>query len=80
MDIIITKDSSENIIVKLKINGVEQEFDYIKLIDNLYNQMEINNVFYDEMINEWEKEEIGKLIEKIKQISKIKEDESADTN
>lgn len=80
MDIIIAKDSSENIIIKLKINGIEQEFDYIKLIDNLYNHVEINNVFYDEMINDWEKEEIEKLIKKIKEISKIKEKKSTDSN
>lgn len=80
MEIMITKDSSENIIIKLKINGIEQEFDYIKLIDNLYNKVEISNVFYDETINDWEKEEIGKLIKKIKEVSKIKDNKEADTN
>ncbi len=64
MQINVKKDN-EDIVLSLVINQKEEPFDYVKLVNELYNKKEIEKIDYSEQINDWEKDEIKKLIDKI---------------
>ena len=59
------KKENEDIVLSLVINEKEESFDYVKLVNELYNKKEIEEIIYSEEINDWEKDEIKKLIDKI---------------
>lgn len=59
------KKENEDIVLSLVINEKEESFDYVKLVNELYNEKEIEEIIYSEEINDWEKDEIKKLIDKI---------------
>ena len=59
------KKENEAIVLSLVINEKEESFDYVKLVNELYNKKEIEEIIYSEEINDWEKDEIKKLIDKI---------------
>lgn len=59
------KKTSEDIVLSLIIDGNEEPFDYVKLVNELYNKKEIEEIVYSGEINDWEKDEIKKLIDKI---------------
>ena len=59
------KKENEDIVLSLVINEKEESFDYVKLVNELYNKKEIEEIIYSEEINDWEKDEIKKLIDNI---------------
>lgn len=59
------KKTSEDIVLSLIIDGNEEPFDYVKLVNELYNKKEIEEIVYSGEINDWEKDEIKILIDKI---------------
>ncbi len=59
------KKEKEDIVLSLVINEKEETFDYVRLVNELYNKKEIEEIIYSDGINDWEKDEINKLIDKI---------------
>ena len=59
------KKEKEDIVLSLVINEKEEPFDYVRLVNELYNKKEIEETIYSDGINDWEKDEINKLIDKI---------------
>lgn len=59
------KKENEDIVLSLVINEKEEPFDYVKLVNEVYNAKEIEEIVYSDEINDWEKDEIKKLIDKI---------------
>lgn len=59
------KKEKEDIVLSLVINEKEEPFDYVRLVNELYNKKEIEEIIYSDGINDWEKDEINKLIDKI---------------
>ena len=59
------KKENEDIVLSLVIDGEEEPFDYVKLVNELYNKKEIEEIVYSDEINDWEKVEIKRLIDKI---------------
>ena len=57
------KKEKEDIVLSLVINEKEEPFDYVRLVNELYNKKE--EIIYSDGINDWEKDEINKLIDKI---------------
>ena len=72
MKINVSKEN-EDITLSLFINGKNEAFNYVSLVNELYKKKEIEEIVYSEKINSWEKEEINKLIQKI--VIAIKEPE-----
>ena len=68
--IINVKKEKEDIVLSLIINGTEEPFDYVRLVNELYNKNKIEKINYSNEINEWEKEEIEKLINEINSVIK----------
>lgn len=78
MKIKVSKEN-DDIITKLVIDGVEKQFDYIRLINELYENEEIENIEFSDDIEEWEAEEIKKLVDEIiKATNTTEEDEDGD--
>ncbi len=64
------KKEKEDIVLSLIINGAEEPFDYVRLVNELYNKNEIEEINYSNEINDWEKEEIEELIKQINNVIK----------
>ena len=64
------KKENEDIVLSLIINGAEEPFDYVRLVNELYNKNEIEKINYSNEINDWEKEEIEELIKQINNVIK----------
>ena len=77
MKIKVTKDKGD-ITTNLVINGEEIQFDYVRLINGLYDNDIIDAIDFSEDIEEWEREEIQKLIDDINK-TVIKHDEEDTT-
>lgn len=60
--------NEDDISLKMIINGKEEPFDYITLINRLHGKEKIENINFSDEIDEWEKEEIQKLINKINDV------------
>ena len=56
---------NEDIITKLIKNNKEISFDYVSLINGLYEKDLIDEIDFADDIDDWEQEEIKKLIEDI---------------
>ena len=72
MKINVSKEN-EDITLSLFINGKNEPFNYVSLVNELYKKKEIEEINYSEKIKSREKEEINKLIQKI--VIAIKEPE-----
>lgn len=77
MKIKVTKDK-DDIITNLVIDGEEIQFDYVRLINGLYDNDIIDDIVFSDDIEEWEREEIRKLIDDINKAI-IKQDEEDTT-
>ena len=73
MKINVSKEN-EDIILSLIINDKPETFDYEKLINEIYNKKEIKEIIYSDDVNEWERAQINKMIDKIKNIVKNPEE------
>lgn len=60
--------TNDDITTKLIIKEKEEQFDYVTLINNLYLKEKIEDIEYTENVEEWEKEEIKSLVDKINNI------------
>lgn len=56
---------NDDIVTKLVIDKMEEQFDYVKLINKLYEGEKIDKTDFDENVDEWERNEIQKLIDEI---------------
>lgn len=56
---------NDDIVTKLVIDKMEEQFDYVKLINELYEGEKIDKTDFDENVDEWERNEIQKLIDEI---------------
>ena len=74
--IINVKKENDDIVLSLTINDKPMPFDYVTLVNALYNKNKIEDIVYSDNINDWEKEEISKLVEQIKTAVKQLEEES----
>lgn len=54
-----------DISLKIIIDGKELQFDYVTLVNNLYLKNKIEDVDFSDEIDDWEKNEIKKLISEI---------------
>ena len=73
MKINVSKEN-EDIILSLIINDKPETFDYVKLINEIYNKNKIKEIIYSDDVNEWERAQINKMIDKIKNIVKNPEE------
>lgn len=69
MKLLVNKNN-EDIEIKIDINGVPNDFDYINLINEIYNNNKIDKTDFDDSINEWEQKAINELVDKINSIIK----------
>lgn len=69
MKINVLKEN-EDIILSLTINDKQETFDYVRLVNELYNKEEIEDIIYSDDVNDWEKTEINKLVDQIKTVVK----------
>lgn len=68
MKLIVNKNENNNYEMKIDNNGKIINFDYITLIDYLYNNGKIEKIEYNNL-NQWEKDEIDKVVKKINELS-----------
>lgn len=68
MMIINIEKNEDDISLKMIINGKEEPFDYVTLINELHGKEKIEKINFSDDIDEWEKEEIQKLINKINDV------------
>ena len=68
MMIINIEKNEDDISLKMIINGKEELFDYVTLINELHGKEKIEKNNFSDDIDEWEKEEIQKLINKINDV------------
>ena len=62
------KNEETDIIVKLLLEEYEQDFDYIKMIEYLYNQNVLEEPVFDDQITEEERVKINQMISKITEV------------
>ncbi|MFA5603998.1 MAG: hypothetical protein WDA12_04050 [Bacilli bacterium] len=74
MKLLISKNE-EDILVKVKKDTIESEFNYITFVDDLCSGEGIEEIVYSDGIVEWEKDKINDLIDKIKEAIIIDEEE-----
>ena len=70
MMIINIEKKEDDISLKMIINGKEEPFDYVSLINKLHGKERIEKINFSDNVDEWEKEEIEKLIDKINAVIK----------
>jgi hypothetical protein len=73
MKLIISKDESDELLIKIAKGTVEEEFTYVEMLKELLNNNKFEETIYEEGVTETEKERIESML---KQINEVIEDES----
>lgn len=68
----------DDIITRLVINDKEISFDYVSLINGLYDKDLIEDIEFSDDIDEWEREEIKLLINDINKATRSTDDTELD--
>lgn len=72
MKLLVKKDNDE-VIIKEIFEGNENDFDYVKMINALFNKDEVSLSFTED-INKDDQDSINKMFEKINELSNKKEE------
>jgi hypothetical protein len=72
LKLLVKKDNDE-VIIKEIFEGNENDFDYVKMINALFNKDEVSLSFTED-INKDDQDSINKMFEKINELSNKKEE------